>query len=195
MTKLMKIEEEIYTHEYLWRSSTALMELARSDKGGYKFLLPSLLMSFLAYEAFLNFLGHVLAPELWAEEKKNFQGKGLEGKLGKIVEKLPTFPWHKGSNPYQSVKRLEKFRDMVAHGKVIASSYVTPQKDDGTHFTFQHAWDDYLTFSYLVSARNDIVVFSQSLIQAARGVSDDPHLDFDAYDGSLASGSGSSVRG
>ena len=195
MTKLMEVEEEIYTHEYLWRSATALMEQARSDEGGYKFLLPSLLMSFLAYEAFLNFLGNVLAPELWVDERKNFKGKGLEGKLGAIVKKLPEFLWHKGSNPYQSVKSLENFRDMVAHGKVIASSYVTHQKDDGTHYKFQHVWDNYLSLSYLVSARNDIVVFSQSLIQAARSVSDDPHLDFDAYDGILASGSESSVRG
>ena len=152
-------------------------------------------MAFLAYEAFINYLGHVLAPELWADEKANFKGKGLEGKLDAIVKKLHAYRWEKGANPYQAIKRLEAFRDMVAHGKVIVSQYTTDQKNDGTHYRYQHPWDEYLSLTEVSKARTYIQTFSQSLLEAARLVSDELHLIHDAYQGSLGSGSGMAVRG
>ena len=192
MTRLMEVQEEIFTHEYLWRSSTEILD--KSEGESPYTLIPDLLMAFLAYEAFVNFLGHVLAPELWVDEKTNFKSKGLEGRLGAVVARLPNYQWNKGANPYQAVKRLEDFRDMVAHGKVIASEYVAAQKDDGTHFRYQHPWDEYLSLTAVVSARNSIKEFSQSLLNATRQISDEPHLICDAYDGSLAHASSSSVR-
>ena len=191
MAKRIDVEEEIYTHEYLWRSSTYLVEKAGEPGADYRQLIPALLMSFLAFEAFVNFLGHTIAPDLWVDEKKNFKGKGLEGKLSAISDRLPSFRWEKGKPPYQSVKALEAYRDMVSHGKVIASRYVAEQKEDGTHFRFQHAWDEYLSVPAVNKAREQIRQFSNLLLEAARKVLDDPHLMFEAYEGSLAHGSGS----
>ena len=88
----------------------------------------------MAFEAFVNFCGFVLLPELWQKERKHFQGKGIEGKLAVIAGKLPNFLWRKGELPYQRIKKLETFRDLVAHGKVVATQYVTEQKEDGSHF-------------------------------------------------------------
>lgn len=189
------VKEEIYTHEYLWRSSTELLDRAGEDAADYRYLIPALLMAFLACEAFVNFLGHVLAPTLWADEKRHFKRKGLEGKLEAIARKLPSFNWDKGKPPYQSVKKLEAYRDMVAHGKVVDSRYVTDRRDDGTHFRFQHPWDEYLSVSSVDKAREDIKAFSNTLLVAARQVSDEPHLVFDAYEGSLGQGTGSPAAG
>jgi hypothetical protein len=191
MPKLIAVDEEIYTHEILWRSSSNLLLQAEADEEkAHYFLMPALLISFLAFEAFVNFCGHVLLPNLWKEEKKNFQGKGLEGKLGAVLKRLPAFRWAKDSPPYQTIKNLEAFRHMVAHGKVVASAYVAEQKDDGRHFRFEHAWDEYLSLEAVISARNEIKAFSESVLLEARKASDHPHLVFPAYEGPLASGSG-----
>lgn len=196
MGKIMHIEEAVYTHEYLWRSSTSLLNNVEDSEADYQQLIPSLLLAFLAYEAFINFLGHVLSPELWKEEKKNFKGKGLEGKVGAIVKCLPnTFIWKKGEQPYQTIKALEEFRDMVSHGKVVTGKYASEQKEDGTHFRFKHEWDKFLTISAIKSNREKIVQFANELLIAARTVSEEPHLVFDAFEGSLAHGEGISTRG
>jgi len=196
MPKSSSVKEEIYTHEYLWRSASMLLEKAESvDKMSYYFLLPSLLVSFMAFEAFINFCGFVLLPELWKEEKKNFRGKGIEGKLKVIVDKLSSFSWRKDEPLYQRIKNLETFRDTVAHGKVVAAQYITQQNEHSRHFRFKHVWDSYLSISAVKDARADIKSFCQSLVVELRKESDHLHLIFDAFEGPLASGSSQSSVG
>jgi hypothetical protein len=183
------VEEEIYTHEYLWQSASMLLEKAEAqEQGSHHFLLPALLMSFMAYEAFINFCGYVMLPELWKEEKKHFKGKGIEGRLEAIITKLPAFSWRKGEPPYKRIKNLKNLRDSVAHAKVVATEYITERKEDGVHFQFKHPWDSYLSVEAVKSARTDIKSFCQSLIIELRKESDHLHLNFDAFEGSLASG-------
>ena len=195
MPRLASVEEEIYTHEYLWRSSSLLLENARAEgeETSYHLLLPSLLMSFLAFEAFVNVCGFVRLPKLWKEEKTHFEGKGIEGKLEVFVAALPDFAWQKGQPPYQTIKRLEAFRDAVAHGKVLASQYVATQQEDGRHFSFKHVWDSYISLTAVEGARADIKAFCQSLLVELRKGSGHLHLNFDAFEGSLASGSSTSI--
>ena len=196
MPKLCTVQEEIYTHEHLWRSSTALAELVESDaEGSYRLLLPAVMTTFLAYEAFINFCGYILLPELWAQEKENFKGKSLEDKLAKICAKLPKFIWLKGEPPYQTIKNLSGFRELVAHGKVQVNEYVAEQKKDATHFTFSHQWDSYLTADQLSLFRNDVKKFCEALLVAMRECSDYPHIIFPAFEGSLASGESVSHAG
>jgi len=188
------INEEIYTHEYLWRSASRLLEYAEAQaEESLYFLLPSLLMSYMAFEAFVNFCGIVLLPELWKEEKKNFQGKGIEFKLETIIAKLPGFQWKKGEPPYQKIKNLEDFRDIVSHGKVAATQYVSERKKDGSHIQFKHLWDPYLSVETIKCARFDIKSFCQSLLAELRKNSDHLHLNFDAFEGALATATGTGV--
>jgi len=194
MGRPVAVEEEIYTHEYLWRSSSVLLEKAKEEEHpSYHLLLPSLLMSFLAFEAFVNFCGFVRLPALWSDEKKHFKGKGIEGKLAALVAALPGFAWQKGQRPYQTIKNLEAFRDILAHGKVVASQYITQSQQRGLHFTFKHTWDSYLSVGAVEAARGDIRAFSQSLLVELRKVSDHLHVNFDAFEGSLGSASSTSV--
>jgi hypothetical protein len=193
---LTAIEQEIYTHEYLWRSASRLLEHAETNEdGSFDFLLPSLLISYMAFEAFINFSGFVILPDLWKDEKKNFKGKGMEGKLEEIVAVLPSFSWRKGEPPYQKIRNLEEFRYIVSHGKVEATRYVAERKEDGSHFQFQHSWDTYLSVNAVKSARGNIKSFCQSLLVELRKHSDHLHLNFDAFEGSLASGTGKSKHG
>ena len=190
----MHVEQEVYTHEYLWRSGGKLLEKAEAEEeGSYHYLLPSLLMSFLAYEAFINFCGYVLLPELWTDEKKKFKNKGIEAKLEAIVARLENFSWEKGQPPYQSLKKLESFRNSVAHGKVQYKAYVTERKEKGTHYDFECSWDDHISsVEDVKEARANIKAFCSSLLIAVRKISDHLHLLHDAFEGPLASGSGTS---
>lgn len=193
MAHLSSIEEEIYTHEYLWRSSSRLLAHAEAKAdGSIYFLLPCLLVSIMAFEAFVNFCGFVLLPEVWKEEKKHFKGKGIEGKLNEIVARLPNFVWRKGEPPYQRIRNLEDFRAIVSHGKVVATQYIAEQKDDGSHFQFKHSWDTYLSVDAVKVARTDIKAFCQSLLIELRKHTDHLHVNFDAFEGSLANCSGTS---
>ena len=194
MARSVSVKEEIYTHEYIWRSSSLLLEKAKAeDEAAYKLLIPSLLMGFLSFEAFVNFCGFVLLPEKWKEEKEHFKRKGIEGKLEAIKEKLPDFSWQKGQRPYQAIKELEGFRDSVAHGKVLATEYLAEEQEDGSHFRFRHDWDIYMSVGAVEDARGDIESFCRSLLVEMRKVSDHKHLIFEAFEGSLANGEGASI--
>ena len=98
-------------------------------------------------------------------------------------------------SPYQRIRNLEEFRDIVSHGKVVATQYVAERKEDGSHFQFKHSWDTYLSVDAVKVARADIRSFCQSLLVELRKHSDHLHVKFDAFEGSLASGSGTSKHG
>jgi len=194
MPKRVCVKEEIYTHEFLWRSSLFLLEKAKAEEEAvWKPLIPSLLMAFMAYEAFINFCGVVLCPKIWEKEKEHFKGKGIEGKLEVIMSKLPDFRWQKGQRPYQAIKQLEGFRDMVAHGKVQAAKYDAEAQEGGGHFRFRHEWDTYMTVEKVEKVRADIKAFCQSVLVEMRKVSGNLHLLFDAFEGALAHAEGSSI--
>lgn len=189
MSDLSAIEQEIYTHEYLWRSGSKLFEHAEKNKeGSFYFLLPSLLLSYMAFEAFINFCGFVILPKLWMDEKKNFKGSGIEGKLDEIVKELPDFDWKKGEAPYQNIKKVGNFRDIVSHGKVEASSFVAERKEDMSHMQLQASWDTYISVEEIKRARADIKSFCQSLLIELRKKEECDHsqLKYDAFEGPLA---------
>jgi len=62
-------EQENYTHKNLWHSAPRLLEHAKANEDG-PFLLPSLLIRYMAFEMFINFCSFVILPELWKDEKK-----------------------------------------------------------------------------------------------------------------------------
>lgn len=194
MNKSVLVEETIFTHEYLWRSSTTLFNQAKSHpENSQHYLIPSLLMSFLAFEAFVNFCGEILAPEKWANERDNFRSKGLNGKLEEIFKKIPEFVWEKDQPPYKDIKNIENFRHMAAHGKVIKSKYSAVQKEDGSHFEFTHPWDEFISEEAVTSGRRSIENFCNSILNEARKITDEPHFIFPAFSGSLASGMSSEI--
>jgi hypothetical protein len=190
----MQVEEEIYAHEHLWRSSTALVRaLSSSAEDAHHFALPAMLTTFLAYEAFINYAGFVCRPDLWEDEKKNFKGKGLGYKVQMVADALPSFAFAKANAVYCRILELERFRDLVAHGKVHRKEYKTAPKPDGTHIRWQHEWDHFVGLKRILQAREDIQGFCQSLVESMRKHFDHPHLISNAFEGPLASASGEGV--
>jgi len=188
------VSEEIYTHEYLWRAAQSLHKHPVADEKNFYYRLASLIMTYLAFEAFVNFLGEVVCPRKWAIEKEAFRGRGdtIEAKISDIVLRLPEYEWRKGERPYQDIKKLKRFRDLVAHGRVVRGEYVTIANGDGVDFRWSHEWDEFTELSPVVSSMASVKAFCQSLVIAARKHFDDPNLVFDAFEGPLASAEGTS---
>ena len=66
----MKIKGIAYPHEYLWRASSRSLTMAETNnREQYYLLMQSLLTAYLAFEAFINFLGECLDPDAWRNEK------------------------------------------------------------------------------------------------------------------------------
>lgn len=190
----IKVSEEVYTHEYLWRAAETLHKHASLDRRHFYYRLSALMMAYLAFEAFINFIGEVMCPDLWAHEKDAFRGKGdaIEAKIGAIVRQFPGYEWRKGEFPYQDVKKLKRFRDLVAHGKVIRSEYIAFPNDDEINFRWTHEWDEFIEPEQVARSISSVKTFSQSLLIEARKYCDEPHLLFDAFEGALASAEGTS---
>lgn len=192
--KLVEISEEIYTHESLWRSATALVNRLNEDaEDKHHLILPALITIYLAYEAFVNFCGFILLPSIWEKEKEQFKGKKLEDKLTTIISHLDGLQWDKGRRPYQTIIGLASVREYIAHGKVIVSDYIANVQPDGSHFRFKHKWDNHLNAESVLKAQCDVKLFCQTILVAMRKKCEHRHLIFDAFEGSLASGSGRSV--
>jgi hypothetical protein len=188
------VSEVIYTHEYLWRAAQSLHKHPVVDEKIYYYRLASLMMTHLAFEAFVNFLGEVVCPQKWAIEKETFRGRGdtIEAKISDIVLRLPGYEWRKGERPYQDIKKLKRFRDLVAHGRVVRGEYVTIAKEDEVDFRWSHEWDEFTEPAVIASSMASVKTFCQSLIIAARMHFDEPHLLFGAFEGPLASAEGTS---
>jgi hypothetical protein len=134
----------------------------------------------------------VLFPELWANEKKHFKGKGrgIEAKISKLQEKLPGFQWVKGERCYQTIRELQDFRDLAAHGKVIVLHYNTIWKEDGTHIQWRHPWTPFISIEKGEQSMEAIKSFYESLLASMRKRSNHPNLAFSAFEGALGSASG-----
>lgn len=187
----MKISEEVYTHNLLWGAAERLSRRECSQKDRFYLDLSALLMAYLAFEAFVNFLGEKTCPELWINEKDAFRGQGdtLEAKIGAISRRCH-FQWKKGGPPYQDIKNLKKFRDSTVHGKLQRSQYSTQQKEDGTHIRWSHPFYAFATPTKVQQSMDSIKAFCQSLLVAAHKRPGHALLPTNAFSGLLGSASG-----
>jgi len=153
---------------------------------------------------------------VWENEKKVFKGgatlinysksknlnvkpieyRGIEGKVELICEFLEEFTWEKGKNPYQKIKKLEDFRDLMVHPKMEKKNIKTEVKEDGSHFIFDNQWDEFFSGNEDVEEyKNAIKSFCEELRASIekRGC-EHPHIKFPDFEGSLGSGSGQIIR-
>ena len=115
------IEGENITHRVLWQCCLRQMDVARKTEKGRKYFdLTTMLMAYLAYEAYLNFVGSRVAPSDWTNERVFFTKppyQGTEGKLQRIVTVCNLPAVIKGARPYQTIGHLAQLRDLIAHAK------------------------------------------------------------------------------
>jgi hypothetical protein len=83
---------------------------------------PSVVAQVFAYhtvEAYLNYVGERIAPEIWKDERNYFRNepwRGAEGKLKRVLS-LVGILWEPESRHLKSILELKEIRDLIAHGK------------------------------------------------------------------------------
>jgi len=115
------VEGESLLHRQLWRVVELQAGLSAERKvGSFYTDLVAMVFAFHTIEAYLNFVGERLAPEIWQPERNSFRKepyRGFDGKLRKVLE-LVGFPWlDPVPRPLKTVLELKELRDIIAHAK------------------------------------------------------------------------------
>jgi hypothetical protein len=108
-------------HRHLWEIVETEAKLANEREQGWRSpTLVAMVFAFHAVEAYLNYVGEQLAPEIWKDERNFFRKepyRGWDGKLRKVME-LVNLPWPEPAvRPLKTILELKRLRDLIAHGK------------------------------------------------------------------------------
>ena len=114
---------EAITHRVLWRITQEQVELAQGKEAGW--IYPSVVAQVFAYhtvEAYLNYVGERLEPDIWRNERNYFRNEPYRGALGKMhkIVDLVGLPWTeeaRDERPLKTIMDLKYFRDLISHGK------------------------------------------------------------------------------
>lgn len=114
-------EGEHFLHRMLWRVVLRQIEHAtKNPQGAFHDHLVAMVFAFHTFEAYLNFAGERLAPEIWANERDYFRKephRGFDGKVRTIIGLVGIAEPDRTSRPYSSVWLLKELRDLIAHAK------------------------------------------------------------------------------
>jgi hypothetical protein len=95
-------EGEDLPHRLMWAIVAEQAECAKQERDWGKPSLIAMVFAFHAMEAYLNYVGPRLAPELWENERESFRGCGFKGKLREVMERAG-LDWQPGKPPIQTV--------------------------------------------------------------------------------------------
>ena len=123
---LHEISGQGYTHQLLWNSAKTLLKQPQTQTptDGY-FRTAGMLMVYFTFEAYLNLAGPRVDPAAWKNEREFFNAddyKGTSGKLKRICEKIG-LTIERGKRPYQTIRKLKRLRDFLAHGRAETYAY------------------------------------------------------------------------
>lgn len=195
-----EIVGEAFTHVYLWR---ACEELIKAGDEAFKnqeprslyFYMSGMLMAYFAYEAYLNYVGSLVAPEVWKNERDFFNAKpyrGIEGKLRLIEERCRIPEIDKGKRPHQTIRNLGKLRSRLAHGKPERYKLVVLQEKGKTADMFPIKVYKLVTPKLAQRAKQDVGEFAKYLHDwISKFVDDQPLV---SLDGPLASASATEIQ-
>jgi hypothetical protein len=170
MDKIPKVKlygkKDVRTAAYNRSASRFLLKLAESQEEGQFFLAQaSLILSSFTHEAFLNTLGAKLIKE-WA--KHEYQNP--EDKLQTICKRIDYKP-NKGKRPYQTLKWLFRFRNLIAHGReeeIRIEGKIVKKKDKGGYLdAIEGEWEKFCTVINARNAYDDIGAIAEDLCQRA----------------------------
>lgn len=172
----MKLETtfdgESYVHKTLWTVMLRQMSSAEAQGVGSAYeLLAGMVFAFHAFEAYLNYLGFKLAPEIWEKEREFFNEesyKGFYGKVRKVFELCGMEEPSRGKRPYSTIRSLKVLRDTIAHGKVEKIKRTVVHRVDERVPTL--SWDLALQVSSKLAARAvaDVDQVAKILHEAAK---------------------------
>jgi hypothetical protein len=186
------IRGEIFTYRVLWDCCLAQLQTAKRRKTqAQSFYISAMLMAYLTYEAYINFLGDRFAPDIWVQERKIFNGKeyrGIQGKLKYLSERIPINGIIDGKRPMQSIQKLKKLRDFLSHGRIDKYETTIKHKRDNDPPLFgQYGKIDKLVTPELAEITiMDVKSFMEFLHSQARNHTEDMWFGEDPWDAFIA---------
>jgi hypothetical protein len=172
MTKVRtSVEGERFLHKDLWRVVERQLEHATAiPRGAFYDDLVAMVFALLALEAYLNFVGERIAPEIWKDEREFFRKepyRGFDGKLRKILELVGIMEPARDVRPYSTVWLLKDLRDLIAHAKLMRFGSVIEHTADEEPSMFYSPLRDVITHENAEGARDDIKAFIETIHAAA----------------------------
>lgn len=132
-----------FAHRLLWDSSQRHLAIATERPGDSWMLhLSAGLLAAAAFEAYLNYLGEEILPDVWANERSFFSTtpyQGTGGKLKGIAEELEWSLPPKSRKPLSGVIELQSLRDKMVHARPKRENYRRVHKE-GKFAPFPATW-------------------------------------------------------
>lgn len=171
------VEGERFVHKELWRVVLRQLEHAKKvPSGAFYDDLVAMTFAFHALEAYLNYVGELLSPDIWKNEREFFLKqpyRGFDGKIRKVFELAGLPEPARTRRPYSSVWLLKRLRDLIAHGKVEKIAGAIEHDADEESPWVRTPLDDLVTEANAEMARADVALVAQSIHDAARPKIDD----------------------
>lgn len=189
------IEGQRFLHKELWR--VVERQLTYSDanpKGAFYDDMVAMVFASHAFEAYLNYVGQLLAPAIWADERNFFRRepyRGFDGKVRKVLELVGVTEPDRSVRPYKTVWSLKGLRDLMAHAKPENLLLDVDHPVDEEPPLLTTALDAVVTAASAKEAREDIKSVAQTIHSAARSKISDIWFGDLAFGGVLQYGGGS----
>ena len=191
------IEGRRFLHKELWRVVKRQLEHGKSvPAGGFYDDLVSMVFALHAFEAYLNYVGEHLAPDIWQDERNYFRKepfRGFDGKVRKVLELAQIAEPTRDLRPYSSVWLLKSLRDQISHAKPEDFAHAI-EHDSDTVLPFHHTpLDEIVTRANAEQAHIDIETFAQVIHTAAKTNVDDIWFGLVPFGGPLQYSGGSTT--
>jgi hypothetical protein len=163
------IDGEHLIHKELWRIVERQVEHALNHPTGRAYdNLVAMVFTFLALEAYLNFVGERLDPDFWKNERAHFARTGFEGKLKWVLGKIG-LQHRAGARPYTTVQLLAALRDLVVHGKTVRFKKTMRHAVGKTPPLHQMPlWDELITEQRASIAVSDVKSLVEAIHETAK---------------------------
>lgn len=130
--------KKVFTYTYLAKGAEYLLNLAENNRNGEFYTsMMSMVATAFFLEAFFNHLGSECLP-CWNEVERRSPEEKLQ-----LLCKHFKIKFDFGKRPYQSIKKVFVFRNLVAHGKTesVTNEWKNPLGYGNTIDALQTKWE------------------------------------------------------
>ena len=182
----LDIRGEVFVHKYLWHVVTRIVD-NNEESGTASFYddLVVMVFAFHALEAYINYAGEILSPELWKTERDYFSKnpyKGFDGKIRKLFELCKINEPSRLERPYSSVWKLKSLRDSIAHAKLEKKTYVITSNTSEMISLHQEPFNGAVTHENALTAVEDVSALIHFIHGNAKKNSNDFWFQYDPLD-------------
>jgi hypothetical protein len=191
------VEGENFNHRLLWFVVRRQLEHGETKPAGASHdHLVAMVFALHSMEAYLNFIGDRLAPDVWAREREYFAKdpyRGFAGKVRKVLELVNLAEPPKDQRPYSTIWLLKNLRDQIAHPKTEHYSFTTAQSPDSDVRAFYvPPFQGLVTPENAAMAYEDVEKFANTIHELAKPLLPGVIVGSEAFRGPLSMGVGSS---